>query len=277
MKNSFMSPRRLSTLVPILPLLLASCAADLGEGDVVSTESALQVRDLRVTSFLASGLVGLRVTWTGDNPASWYQYQVRVPNGTWTSDRTIYAAGWPNAQQSSWDLVILNQTGAPIQCGQTYEVRVHGAFSLGIWHNATGPSTPCNLGTGSNVRLRHVNSNQCLYPGLGSNMNHWSCWADPGLVYYVENAGSGLVRLRHSLTDRCIGANAQNGAPVPQGPCQAGFSNYLYILESAAPGVVRLKNRDTLKSLYTFGGDGGTVHSYDTWDDLNMRFVLDPA
>jgi hypothetical protein len=174
-------------------------------------------------------------------------------------------------------LSLVSTAAAPIACGQSYEIRVHGAFSLGIWHNTTGMSTPCNLGSGANYRLRHVGSGQCLYPGLGSDMNHWSCWADPNLTYYVEQAGAGLVRLRHALTDKCIGASAQNGATVPQGACQAGFSNFLYILEAAGGGYFRLKNRDTTKSLYTFGGDGGTVHSYDTWNDPNMRFALDPV
>jgi hypothetical protein len=119
-----------------------------------------------------------------------------------------------------------------------------------------------------------VIDNQCLYVGLNSDMNHWGCWNDPNMLFYIEQIGQVSVRLRHTLTNRCISGSWQNGAPVLQESCQTGNPLFSYVLESAGPGIVRLKNQSTGKSLYTAGGDGGTVHSYDTWDDPNMRFSL---
>lgn len=96
------------------------------------------------------------------------------------------------------------------------------------------PPVP-GLVSSSNVRVRGLQSNQCLYINLSSDalVHGWSCWADPAMVFALESFSNGTNRLRHVQTNRCITAIGP-GTVLAQ-PC-GGNESLLAILPQAGPG-----------------------------------------
>lgn len=130
------------------------------------------------------------------------------------------------------------------------------------------------------VRLRHANTDKCIYgnPVVDGQIHSWTCWPDPNMVYKMYDWGNpNLVLLIHESSSKCIEGNAVDGAPLTNRSCSNPIAPLVYELVDAGGGKKRLRNTSTNKCIYGLKGNGATMHSWTCWNDPNMEFYLDPA
>lgn len=126
----------------------------------------------------------------------------------------------------------------------------------------------------SDVRLRHKSTNQCLYSnnGSGNLFRHWSCWADPAMVFEKIPASPGRYQLKHKNSGQCVKAAPTSGGEVTTATCSSATE---FELVSAGGMDVRLKQAG--QCVYATPQNGGKTHNWGCWADPNMSFVLDPT
>jgi hypothetical protein len=128
---------------------------------------------------------------------------------------------------------------------------------------------------GDRVRLRHKQTGKCIYSlsSNGEKARNWDCWNDPGMVYVLDDAGSGTFRLRHELYGQCLYTQAWNGASVHNWGCW-NDPNMRFQLVSTTGGY-RLKHVSNNQCLYGNTNNGGVVKSWGCWNDPNMVYSID--
>jgi hypothetical protein len=121
-------------------------------------------------------------------------------------------------------------------------------INMNYTHQVPPPAT--GLVSSTNVRVRGVQSGQCLFIN-SSNVfvRGWPCWADPAMVFALETFSDGTKRLHHVQSGMCI--TAMWGSDVVGLPCGSDASK-LAIIPQSGPG-----NPVLVRFLFVGGGIGG--------------------
>jgi hypothetical protein len=97
------------------------------------------------------------------------------------------------------------------------------------------PPPVAGLVSSTNVRVRGVQSGQCLFiNSTNSIVRGWSCWPDPAMVFALETFSDGSKRLHHVQSGLCIGAIG----PIPNAVAMScgGAGSRLTILPQPGSG-----------------------------------------
>jgi hypothetical protein len=126
------------------------------------------------------------------------------------------------------------------------------------------------------VRLRHVNSGNCLR-GVNTNgaaVPSFVCSHDLKLSYILTHlGGSGLVRLRNQVTNQCLYALAGVGLPIFNWTCASDPA--LEFSLDAVSGGYRLRNVSTGKCIYGGSISGDIAHTAPCSSDSSMTYRID--
>jgi Cytolethal distending toxin A/C domain len=137
------------------------------------------------------------------------------------------------------------------------------------------PPEQGSLTSGAVVRLRHLNSGNCLR-GLapnGSAVPNYVCSHDLKLSYVLDNAGGGTMRLRNQTTNQCLYSLNSNGQPLYNWTCWASPATPFAF--NPAAGGYRLRNVATGRCIYGNNVAGGIAHTWGCWNDPAMTFRID--
>lgn len=125
---------------------------------------------------------------------------------------------------------------------------------------------------GSQVRLRHANSNKCMTTSStnGTKTDSAACTNAASFTFVLDSAGSGYYRLRNQSTSQCLYALNNNGSFLWHWGCWAD-PGMRFALD-AATGGYRLRNVSTSQCAYDLW-DG--VHNWVCWADPAMTYKVD--
>ena len=125
---------------------------------------------------------------------------------------------------------------------------------------------------GSLVRLRHLNSGNCITTpgGNGTKSQSGTCSNLPSYTFVLDAAGAGLYRLRNQSTNQCLYSLSSNGSFLWHWGCWAS-SGMRFSLDTASGGY-RLRHYDFAKCAYD-QVDG--VHTWGCWADPAMVYRVD--
>lgn len=101
------------------------------------------------------------------------------------------------------------------------------------------PPSPPGLVSSVNVRVRGVQSGQCLFINSSNSfVRGWQCWADPAMVFALETFSDGSKRLHHAQSGRCITATAAS-SDILALPCGGNGSKLMVLPQPGGPVLVR--------------------------------------
>jgi hypothetical protein len=128
---------------------------------------------------------------------------------------------------------------------------------------------------GSRVRIRHKNTNHCLYTNTWSGGHGYNrtCSDDDDLTFVLDDAGSGYFRLRQEISSQCVYTESWNNGPVRNWGCwnDPGFRFQLI----SQGGGYRLRNVSQNQCPYGNSTNYGQVLTWGCWSDPAMVFYLD--
>lgn len=192
--------------------------------------------------------------------------------GQWSTSRSVSHAMTYcyDASEDQWEL---QDTGQPDGTRNLSD----GRFELDVSWKAIR-TRACSQEAPSSYRLRHVPTNQCIYPhgGNGQTANHWQCWDDPNMRFSLDPVGANRFRIRNVATNQCLYGHDQNGGTANHWQCWDDPS-MVFVMDPVSDTTFRLRHERTGKCLYPSGGNGGTMNVWSCWDDPNMVFTLDAA
>lgn len=127
---------------------------------------------------------------------------------------------------------------------------------------------------GARVRIRHVNSNKCVYSDSqnGNKVFSDSCENTDNKTYVLDNAGNGYYRLRHEKNNQCLYTTLFNGEPVYHWQCWNDPNMKFRVKSTGFQGRYRIESVYSNQCLYN---DNWQVKSSICWDDRNMDFYID--
>lgn len=218
-----------------------------------------------------------KICWRKTYQAQW----ICNVNQIYTSDNPVILSGFSNNQNYRFRVFCWCMTGtitppAWVQSGD-----------LVFKYVAPPPVVPTIVQI-SNVRIREVSSNHCIYmTTVDSAPRHGGCWGDPNMTYQRIDFSNGATQFKHLATGRCLWGWKAN-LPNISSTLGCGQLGTMFVVEVAGSGKFRLNVPWTSGGgpfnsmgpggcIYVEGVDGSPVRKAPCAQDVKFKFVLDPA
>ena len=208
-------------------------------------------------------------------------------NEIYTSDNPVILSGFVNNQNYKLQVTcwcVTNAITAPawVATGNTF------------FKYVTPPPVEPTVVQTSNVRIRGVDSNRCIYmTTVGPTPRHWGCWGDPNMTFQKIVYDNGAIQFKHVVTGRCLWGERPHVPPIssPISSFGCNWTGTNFQLQNAGPGGKIRLNIPVTKDfggpglntpgpggcLLIEGNDATPMMKAPCTQDSKFVFVLDPA
>lgn len=264
--------------------VLIGCALSLlsfGAADALAPIGTVDV------TAVGSNSARVDVTHSGFSTApADYRYEI-----CWKKTSQITFICWANQFLTNNTSEVL--TG--LSSGTTYKMRVrcYCRKSIGPWpavwrevkdeFNYTFYPPPPPPAPAPIVRVRGVQSGQCLFVDGNLRTRNWGCWNDPGMRFALETVPGGMKQLRHVNSGLCIYGWVPNVPSVLANACGLTGTRITLIPQTAGQVMISIPATGTGFQtgnggcLSTGAANGGDASKAPCSGAPSQRFVLDPA